>query len=363
MTWPPPPWNSSEAPSALPNMSGTERKISIVVPCRNEAATIVACLESLAASDYPKDRLECLVVDGGSTDGTPGLIEGLARLHPWIRLLRNPDRITPVSLNIGIRRAVGEVILRIDAHATYPADYISRCVRGLDEHRADNVGGIIRTVPGGGTPMARAIARALSHPFGIGNSWFRIGVEEPREADTVPFGCFRRSVFERVGLFDERLSRSQDMEFNLRLRRASGRIVLVPHIVSNYISRPTLAAFFRHNFQNGIWAIYPLKFVRAPFSPRHYAPLAAALLLIAAALALPVQPAAGALALAALAVPYATLSLFFALRTARGERETHYLFTLPVAFAALHLGYGLGSVAGLFKLAMPARERPRKGAG
>ena len=337
-------------------------RISIVVPCRNEAGTIVACLESLAANDYPKDRLECLVVDGGSTDGTAELIEGLARTHPWIRLLENPDRITPVSLNIGIRRAVGEVLLRIDAHATYPADYIAQCVRSLEEHRADNVGGIIRTVPGGGTPMARAIARSLSHPFGIGNSWFRVGVSEPREADTVPFGCFRKSVFEKIGLFDERLARSQDMEFNLRLKRARGRIVLVPRIVSNYISRPTLKAFFRHNFSNGIWAIYPLRFVRAPFSPRHYIPLAATLLAIAAALALPFRPAAAALAVAALAVPYAALSLFFALRTALREREVHYLLTLPVAFAALHLGYGLGSVAGLIKLVTPARPRPRNGA-
>jgi glycosyltransferase involved in cell wall biosynthesis len=338
----------------------TEPRISIVVPCRNEAATIVACLESLAANDYPKERVECLVVDGGSTDGTAELIENLARTHPWIRLLRNPARITPVSLNIGIRRAVGDVILRIDAHATYPTDYIAQCVRGLDEHHADNVGGIIRTIPGGGKPIARAIARALSHPFGIGNSWFRIGVEEPREADTVPFGCFRRSVFDRVGLFDERLSRSQDMEFNLRLRRAHGRIVLVPRIVSNYISRPTLQAFFRHNFLNGIWAIYPLKFVRAPFSVRHYIPLCVTLLGLLAALALPFQPLLALLALSGLGLPYLALSFLFAARAARREREPHYLITLPLAFAALHLGYGLGSVVGLVKVLVPLRTVPAK---
>ncbi len=342
-------------------MSGPEPIISIIVPCRNEAATIAACLESLAANDYPKDRLECLVVDGGSTDGTPELIQDLSRRHPWIQLLRNPDRITPVSLNIGIRRAAGEVILRIDAHATYPADYISRCVRSLDEFGADNVGGIIRTVPGGGGPIARAIARSLSHPFGIGNSWFRVGVPEPREADTVPFGCFRRSVFDRVGLFDERLSRSQDMEFNLRLRRAKGRIVLVPRIVSNYISRSTLKAFFRHNFLNGIWAIYPFRFVRLPFSPRHYIPLVSALSVLSAALALPIVPAISLFLLAILLVPYLALSVTFGIRTALAEREIHYLATLPLAFAFLHAGYGLGSVVGLVKVLAPGGAPSRKG--
>src|SRR6185503_19478858 len=180
--------------------------------------------------------------------------------------------------NLGIQDASGEIIIRLDAHATYPPDYVSKCVYYLERFGADNVGGVIRTVPAGDTLIARTLARVISHRFGIGNSAFRTGVSEPREADTVPFGCFRRSVFQRVGLFHEKLARSQDMEFNVRLKRARGRIILVPDIVSDYISRSTVKSFLKHSFSNGVWALYPLKFVRVPFSLRHYVPLLAVLM-------------------------------------------------------------------------------------
>jgi glycosyltransferase involved in cell wall biosynthesis len=329
--------------------------VSVVVPCRNEAATIRNCLLSLASSSYPRERLECLVVDGASTDSTAAIVADLCREHPWIRLLRNPRGITPVSLNLGIRNACGEIILRLDAHATYPPDYVSKCVYYLERFGADNVGGVIRTVPAGDTLIARTLARVLSHPFGIGNSSFRTGVREPREVDTVPFGCFRKSVFQRVGLFHEKLARSQDMEFNVRLKRAKGLIVLVPDIVSNYISRSTLRSFLKHSFQNGIWALYPLKFVRLPFSPRHYAPLIAVLALVGLGAASLFQPRV-ALGLASAVLLYVLASLCAALQISLRERSPSYLLSAPLAFAGLHLSYGLGSVVGLVRILMPERR-------
>jgi len=298
--------------------------------------------------------MECLVVDGASSDSTADIISELSQIHPWIRLLRNPKRITPISLNIGIQNASGEVILRLDAHGTYPPDYVSKCVYYLERFGADNVGGVIRTIPAGDTLLAQTLALVISHPFGIGNSSFRTGVREPREADTVPFGCFRKSVFQRVGLFHEKLARSQDMEFNVRLRRARGRIILVPDIVSNYLSRSTLKSFLKHCFTNGVWALYPLKFVRIPFSIRHYIPLIAVLTLLGLGGTSLVYPMFG-LALAFAILLYVLTSVCAASHIALRERRASYLFTMPFAFACLHLSYGLGSLVGLFKIILPER--------
>src|SRR5204863_8804170 len=121
-------------------------------------------------------------------------------------------RIVPVALNLGIRAARGEIIVRMDAHVVYPPDYLSKCVSALETTGADNVGGMVVTLPANNEPMARAIAIALSHPFGVGNSWFRIGTREQREVDTVPLGCFAREIFNRIGMFDEELVRNQDDE-------------------------------------------------------------------------------------------------------------------------------------------------------
>lgn len=216
--------------------------VSIVVPCRNETEYIRPLLDSILANTYPRDRLEVLIVDGMSDDGTRAVIAEYVARHPVIRLLDNPKRITPCALNLGISRARGTIIVRMDAHASYPPNYVADLVDWLERTGADNVGGAWVTLPGGDTATARAIAAALSHPFGIGNARYRLGTTELREVDTVPFGCFRRDVFDRVGLFDEELVRNQDDEFNFRLLRAGGRILLVPGVVSHYYARRTLPA-------------------------------------------------------------------------------------------------------------------------
>src|SRR5438445_576499 len=208
--------------------------VSIVVPCRNEAQYVRSLLDSILANEYPRDRLEVLIVDGMSDDGTRSVIWSYSRRHPVIQLLDNPNRTTPCALNLGISRARGTIIMRMDAHAEYPPNYIADLVAWLERTGADNVGGACLTLPADATATARAIAAALAHPFGIGNARFRLGTDEPRDVDTVPFGCFRRDVFERVGLFDEELVRNQDDEFNFRLLRAGGRVLLVPGAVCRY---------------------------------------------------------------------------------------------------------------------------------
>ncbi|GJQ23461.1 MAG: hypothetical protein HBSAPP01_12510 [Candidatus Brocadia sapporoensis] len=213
-------------------MTNNLPSISIIIPSRNEEKFIDKCLDSIIAQDYSKEKLEILVVDGMSNDKTREFIKGYSKQHRYIKLLDNPGKIVPTAMNTGIRDAHGEIIIRMDAHNIYEKDYVSKCVKYLQEYNVDNVGGIWVTLPGSNTLIAQSIAFALSHPFGVGNAYFRIGSKEPRYVDTVPFGCYKREVFQRIGLFDEDLVRNQDDEFNLRLTKNGGKLLLVPDIVS-----------------------------------------------------------------------------------------------------------------------------------
>ena len=225
--------------------------VTIVVPCRNEERYIVECLDSILACDYPSDRLEVLVVDGMSDDGTRAVLADYAARNPLVRILDNPRRITPVALNLAIRAARGEVIVRMDAHVVYPRNYVSRLVAALDEFGADNVGAVLRTLPANQTAMGKAIAIGMSHPFGVGTSYFRIGTDQPRWVDTIAFFCIRKATFDRVGMFDEELIRHQDGEFNARLIKSGGRILLIPDVVSYYYARATLRQVGRMFYQYG----------------------------------------------------------------------------------------------------------------
>ena len=222
-----------------------------MVPCFNEANNIRSCLDSVVANDYPKDQLEVLVVDGQSNDGTREIILEFAKRHSWIRILDNVHRITPSAMNIGIQAAKGEILMRMDAHTEYPSNYISGLVVWLLKSKADNVGGTSIVRPANSGAKAQAIAYALSHPWGVGNSHFRIGASEPKWVDTVPFGCYWREVFDRIGYYNEALLRNQDDELNHRLIKLGGRILLVPEIVSFYTARESLSKLWTMFYQYG----------------------------------------------------------------------------------------------------------------
>src|SRR5262249_41865202 len=158
--------------------------------------------------------------------------------HENVRIIDNPAQVTPTGLNAAIRAARGQIIVRLDAHTEYDRHYIARCVRWLETTDADNVGGQLRVVPTDDTVFGRAIAQSIAHPFGSGNARHKTArITKPEYVDTVPFGCFRRDVFDRVGFFREDLARSQDMEFNIRLRAKGGKILLVPDVSCTYLAR------------------------------------------------------------------------------------------------------------------------------
>jgi glycosyltransferase involved in cell wall biosynthesis len=324
--------------------------ISIIIPCRNEEKFIGSCLDSIIANDYPKESLEVLVVDGMSEDGTQVVIENYSKKYPWIRLINNPEKITPIALNKGIGNSKGEIIIWMSAHNQYERNYISRSVEGLNKYGADNVGGIMRTVPRIDNFTGRAIVASLSHRFGVGNSYFRVRTDGPKWVDTVFGGCYRREVFNRVGLFNENLVRGQDMEFNLRLKKAGGKTLLVPDIVSYYHARSDLKSFWKHNFTNGVWAILPLLYSPImPVSLRHLVPLIFVIsLLVTAALGLLWMPFFW-LFLTILG-SYVLVSLAASFQIAWRERDPRYLILMPFVFGMLHFGYGLGSLWGVFKI-------------
>jgi GT2 family glycosyltransferase len=319
--------------------------VSVVIPMRNEAASIGALLDGVLAQDYPPDRIEVLVVDGDSSDGAGAVVEAYAARDPRVRLLRNPRRIVPTALNVAIRAARGEVICRLDGHTRIAADYLRVGVETLQRTKADNVGGPMHAVGGGW--FGDAVAVATGSRFGIG-SYFHYGTEE-REVDTVYLGMWPRAVFERVGLFDEELVRNQDDEFNYRLRKAGGRIVLTPAMHSWYQNRQSLTGLLRQYYEYGLWKVRVLQKHPRQMSWRHCVPpaLVAALAILTALGS--VLPRAGFAARALFAV-YTAAVLVVSARLALRHGVRAWLAT-ALAFMSVHLAWGAGFVNGLMTFA------------
>jgi succinoglycan biosynthesis protein ExoA len=320
--------------------------VSVIVPCRDEARFIERSLDSILASDYPADRMEVIVADGMSGDGTRELVDALIARDPRLRRIDNPERTTPFALNRAIAATRGEILVRFDAHAVMPPDYVPRCVELLVSSDADNAGGSIRTVAQSNGPFSGPIVAALSSRFGVGNSSFRTTSSDQgaHPADTVFGGCWRRELFSAIGGFNERLARSQDIEFNLRIARAGGAIVLDPGIICDYYARADMASFWSHNFSNGRWAVLPFAFSSiVPVRLRHLIPLLFVTSLAASTLVpFPWSVAVGA--------AYAAANLAASAEVAIAKRRASYLALMPVTFLSLHLAYGLGSAWGCVEL-------------
>jgi len=313
--------------------------VSLIIPCRNEKNFIAKCLDSLIQQDYPKKNLEVLIIDGMSDDGSRDIIKRYSQNYSFIKILDNPRRFTPVAMNIGVKNAKGNFVAILSAHAKYKNNYVSTNVHFADKYKTDCVGGIQITMPNNKTLIAQSITLALSSSFGVGNAYYRVGrVRDPRDVDTVPFPFYKKEVFQKVGVFNEKLIRGQDMELNIRLKKAGGKILLHPEIISYYYPNPTtFKNFFLYNFKNGFWVIYSFKFAKMPLRLRHYVPL---IFVLSSPLSI---------------WPYVLLSLFFSSQIAIENKDFRLFFVMPLVFGARHFGYGLGSVWGLIKLLLPIK--------
>jgi succinoglycan biosynthesis protein ExoA len=316
--------------------------VSVVIPMRNEADHIVACIDPVLGQDYPADRLEVIVVDGDSSDDSAAV---LRRYGARVRVLRNPSRIVPTAMNIGIAAAQGQIIARVDAHTVIAPDYIRIGVETLQRTGADNVGGPMHAVGGG--RWGTAIALAMGSRFGIG-AYFHFGAAE-RDVGTVYMGMYPRHVFERIGLFDEELVRNQDDELNYRLRKAGGRVFFTPQMRSRYQNRQSLKALARQFFQYGWWKVRVLQKHPAQMSPRHFAPPALVISLLVTAGVMPWLAAAGWVFLAVSAA-YALAVTGCALNIARRCGRSQFL-PLVAAFATMHFSWGTGFVVGTLRFA------------
>lgn len=318
--------------------------VTVIMPVRQEAGFIHRSLGSVVAQDYPVERLEILVADGGSTDRTRDIVREIQAGRPYIRLIDNPGRIVPTGLNAALREARGEIIVRVDGHTEIAPDYVRQCVAALRDTGADNVGG--RMVAAGEGAFGEGVALATGTPFGIGNARFHYA-DRDEWVDTVYMGAWPRAVFARVGLFDEELVRDQDDEFNYRLREHGGRIWLSRRVRSRYTNRSSPRALWRQYFQYGYWKVRVMQKHPGQMHLRHFVPSAFVAVLASLALAAPFS-AWGAALLATTAGAYAMANLLAATTLARRHGWRH-LPRLLLVFVILHVGYGLGFLVGFFR--------------
>ncbi len=331
--------------------------VSIIMPCRNEGPYIEHAITDALAQERRGFELEVLVAVGPSTDETYGIVERLCAQHPEVSLVENPAGVVPHGLNAAIRAAKGDFIVRMDAHSRYPKDYVAVLTEALDRLDADNVGGVWKTLPANDSSKAWAIATALSSRLGVGNAMFRLGVAGEREVDTVPYGCFRRDLFDRIGYFDEELVRNQDDEHNGRIISAGGRIMLLPQVVIDYYPRDRIRKLWRMYREYGLFK--PLVNIKlgAPATVRQFVPP----LFVLAVLGLPLLGIFSVLAFWAwvgICCVYATtVVLVSAKATWRCGRPSEFLWLL-VSFVTIHMAYGIGYLQGVVRF-MVLRKRVR----
>ncbi len=323
--------------------------ISIICPIHNEGKHIEKCINSILYQDYPIDRIELLLVDGMSTDETRKRVEVYTKKYSFIKLLNNPYKIVPYALNIGIKASKGDIIIRIDCHCEYPTNYVSTLVNYLFALNADNVGAVLNTLPAKGTSFCRAIAIGSSHKFGVGDSKFRVGIDEIVETDTVPFGCYRREIFDKIGFFDEELIRNQDDEFNGRLIKNGGKIFLIPQLVVNYIARDSLKKMSKMFFQYGLFKPLVNKKLGKPTTIRQFFPVVFVLGLFTGAILSCFSKTLLILYLIVL-IFYMILAVSFSIKSTIKEKDWKLIFIIPTVFITIHISYGIGYLIGIYKI-------------
>jgi glycosyltransferase involved in cell wall biosynthesis len=322
--------------------------ISILIPCRNEEVFISKCLDSLLSNDYSKDRIEFLIIDGLSTDNTVDIVKGYLNKFPFINIFQNQKKVFPAAVNIGIKESRGDFIFIAGAHATYAPDYFSKCVENSLKYNADNVGGVLQTVPLDHNLAGELISFVLSNSFGVGNSKFRTGSFDIMEVDTVFGGCYKKEVFQKYGMFIESLTSTSDFEFNKRIKQRGAKILLVPEIKITYFTRSTIRKFIKNNIRNGFWAIYPIALTKGiPVSLRHFIPLIF-LFSIIFFLVSSLKWSFFIKVLLVLLILYLLCSIYFSIRSI--SKKYHLIPFLPVLFFILHITYGLGSLWGAIRV-------------
>lgn len=328
--------------------------ISVIIPIYNEERYIINCIESLLLQSYPKQNMEWLFVDGNSMDKTKLILnEYKEKYKNLIKIYDNPNRTVPYAMNIGIKNAKGKYIIRLDAHAEYEKNYIEKCVYYLNKTNADNVGGIAITKSKGF--VGESIALMLSSKFGVGNSSFRTNGNSGY-VDTVPFGAFKREVFKKWGMYDERLTRNQDNEMNFRIRKNGGKIYLSNDIIFSYYCRDSIKGISDMAIKNGMWNIITMKLCPGSMGIRHFIPFLFLISLIILPLLSMFYFNIIFLFIFELLM-YMLLDIYFSIKISKNIK---YFFMIFILFPIFHLTYGFGSLKGIIKIINNLQKKEKK---
>ncbi len=324
-------------------------KISVVIPCLNEEKHIETCVRSILENGYPKELLEIIVIDGVSSDNTLPILQKMQSEFDQIEVMVNEKKITPVSLNMGLKHATSPYVLIASAHSSFDANYIQVLKDALKNTKdAIGVGGPMKTLVKNETATSCAIQEILQHRFGVGNSTFRTGSAEKVAVDTVPFGLYKTQTLIDLGGYNEKLVRNHDMELSKRLGEKGGRIYLIPETSCNYFARETYTELASNNYKNGKWNLLTVFITRrfSSLSLRHFIPM-----LFILSLVVP-------LCLSLLFFPFIYVAfvsllmyllgiMYFSLTIKSNKTKFCYLF---IGFMSLHFSYGIGSLIGLFNI-------------
>lgn len=320
------------------NVENNDIRISVIIPVYNEEKYIEGCMESLISQSFPREQMECIAIDGNSTDHSLDILKRYAEDYP-LRILINEKRSAPAALNMGIESARGRYILRLDAHAAFPPDYIEKSVKCIEATDADCVGGFVETRAAG--YIGEAIAKLLSSRFGVGGSAFRTG-EKSGYVDTVPFGLYRREIFDSVGLFNESLLRSEDNDLNARIIQMGGKIYLSKEISSTYYCRDSVLGLLKQSLQNGNALFRTTRQNPRAMRLRHFVPfifLMSLLLFLILGLFYPSAWNVLAVELAS----YLLLDIWYSFCCGSPSKGFVTIWLYPL----YHLSYGVGSLLGL----------------
>lgn len=327
--------------------------VSLIMPVRNEADFIAESLSAVLAQDYPRDQLEVFVADGRSSDDTRRIVTDLASrcVDRPVTIVDNPEGIVATGLNAALRQVRGDIIVRVDGHCRIAPDYVTRCVAHLQRGDVVGVGGSIETVAT--SAVGKAIAAAMSSSFGVGGSAFRTLKDQTLLADTVPFPAYTRRAIEAAGPYDEELVRNQDDEYNYRLRKLGGRLLLAADVKSQYYSRTSLRSLWRQYFQYGYYKVRVMQKHPRQMKLRQFVPPAFVAALVAGACLAPFS-AAARWALVATVLLYGLSVLLATVTTAR-QHPVPNPWVLGVIFPILHISYGLGFLIGLGRFGLHPR--------
>lgn len=322
--------------------------VSVIIPVRNEERYIKQCLDAVNDQTYNHNNMEVMIIDGLSTDRTKEIFLEYKKTHNKLDLiwLDNTGITAPKAMNIGIKNAKGEIIIRLDAHSSYEREYIEKCVYFLKKTGAANVGGIAET-QGRDNYVGRVIALLLSSKFGVGNSSFRTNGKSGY-VDTVPFGAYRRDIFDKVGLYDERLTRNQDIELNYRIRRYGEKIYLSSDIHLTYYCRDSLSELCKMGYKNGLWNIITQKLCPGSLRMRHFIPLIFTLSLFFGWGAILFEINILKEMFICELFVYLLLMIVFTIQKI-SVKNIKYIPLLPFLFPIFHISYGLGSFVGLIR--------------